>query len=104
MLRKCPSRVGQHDVTTPNGGKMAELLGAILGTALLNVLAFAITKAWPISLQKILIVSVAMFLLLLFADNVLREEPLAATAFRIGIAQCVVAIVLIIRFSKRQTV
>ncbi len=55
------------------------------------------------SLQKILIVSAAMFLLLLFADNSVRDEPLAATAFRVGIAQSAVALVLIIRFLKRQS-
>ena len=55
------------------------------------------------SLQNILIVSGAMFLLLLFADNTVRDEPLATTAFRVGIAQSAVALVLIIRFLKRQS-
>jgi hypothetical protein len=43
---------------------LATLFGAIVGTAVLNGLALLITKAWPMSVQKILVVSIVMFFLL----------------------------------------
>lgn len=80
----------------------ATLVGATLGAAVFNALALWITKAWPMSTSKILIVGVVMFLLLSLGDNAVREnEPLATTFLRVGIAQIIVTFVsLVIEMSR----
>jgi hypothetical protein len=82
---------------------LATLFGAIVGTAVLNGLALLITKAWPMSVQKILVVSIVMFFLLALGDNALREhEPMQVTFLRVGIAQVVVTFLLLVRELSRK--
>jgi hypothetical protein len=73
------------------------LLGAIAGTAVFNGLALLLTKAWPRSVQKILIIGIVMFFILALGDNAIREhEPMQVTFLRVGIAQVLVTFLLLI--------
>jgi hypothetical protein len=82
---------------------LAELVGAILGTAVFNGLALVLTKAWPMSVQKILVVSIAMFFILALGDNAIREhEPMQVTFLRVGIAQVVVTFFLLVAELSRK--
>jgi peptidoglycan/LPS O-acetylase OafA/YrhL len=80
------------------------LVGAIAGTFLFNLLALWITRSWPKSASKILIIGVVMFFLLALGDNVIRGgEPLGMTFVRVGIAQAIVTFVLLIIELSRQS-
>jgi hypothetical protein len=76
---------------------VAGLVGAVLGTAVFNGLALLLTKAWPRSVQKIVIIGIVMFFLLALGDNAIREhEPMEVTFLRVGIAQVLVTFLLLI--------
>lgn len=82
---------------------LAELVGAFLGTAVFNGLALLLTKAWPRSVQKILIIGIVMFLILALGDNAIREhEPMQVTFLRVGIAQVLVTVLLIVGEMSRK--
>jgi hypothetical protein len=76
---------------------LAGFIGTLVGAALLTALAFAITKSWPMSKQKILLICGAMFLLLSLGDNLTRAaETLPETMARIGLAELIVLVVLLV--------
>jgi hypothetical protein len=79
------------------------LVGAIAGTAVFNGLALLITKSWPRSVSKILIIGLVMFFLLALGDNAVRDnEPMAVTFLRVGIAQAFVTfLLLVIELSRK---
>jgi hypothetical protein len=82
---------------------LATLIGAVLGTALFNGLALLVTKSWPLSPGKILLVGAGMFLLLALGDHAVREtEPLSETFLRVGIAQIFVTVVLLVALLGRK--
>ena len=81
---------------------MAELVGAILGTALFNALAFALTKFWPMSVGKIFALSGIMIVVLTLGDNAVRNEPIEYSFFRVLVGQIVVLIYLLATFQSKK--
>jgi hypothetical protein len=82
---------------------LAGLVGAFLGTAVFNGLALLLTKSWPRSVQKIVVIGIAMFFLLALGDNATREhEPMQVTLLRVGIAQVLVTVLLVIGEMSRK--